>query len=151
MRDDRRERRASPGRLDEERVRDARRRVGLRLVERLGLEQRLGERLELVAVLDEQSVDLRVRLVDEPPDLVVDHLLGVARRSRAAPGEQRACASAGITATGPMAGAHPPAADHLPGDRGHLLDVGLGARGDVVEHDLLGHPAAERDLDLACR
>ncbi len=36
----------------------------------------------------------------------------------------------------------------MPGDLGEVLDVGLGAGGDVVEHDLLGRAAAERDLDL---
>ena len=45
--------------------------------------------------------------------------------------------------------AHSPAADHLARDRGDLVDVGLSSGGDRPEDDLLGHPAAERDLDLA--
>jgi hypothetical protein len=44
--------------------------------------------------------------------------------------------------------AHSPAPDHLSGDLGQLLDVGLGAGGDLAVDDLLGHAAAERDLDL---
>jgi hypothetical protein len=35
--------------------------------------------------------------------------------------------------------------------RGQLLDVGLGAGGEVAEDDLLGDAAAERDLDLPSR
>ena len=36
----------------------------------------------------------------------------------------------------------------MPGKPGQLLDVGLGARADLAEDDLLGDAAAERNLDL---
>ena len=41
------------------------------------LEQRLGERVELVAVVGEQLPDGLERLVDDAPDLVVDELRGL--------------------------------------------------------------------------
>src|SRR5215207_3724231 len=51
-------------------------RVGGILVERLLAQQRLGERVELAAVLGEQVADLGVGLFDDPPDLLVDEPLG---------------------------------------------------------------------------
>ena len=49
---------------------------------------------------------------------------------------------------GPTRGAHPPAPDHVARDLGELLDVGLGAGADRLEHDLLRHAAAEGHVDL---
>jgi hypothetical protein len=58
-------------------------------------------------------------------------------------------ASAGTTVTKPIASLIPPPSDHLPGDRGDALDVGLGAGGNRAVPDLLRDATAERDLDLA--
>src|ERR1700677_787558 len=51
--------------------------VGVGCVERLGLEQCLGEVLELVAVFFEQVCDLVVGCVDERAYLLVDGALGL--------------------------------------------------------------------------
>ena len=72
----------------------------------------------------------------------------VSGETSAAPGRNGPAPSRGITATGPIAGAHAPAADHLAGDLGELLDVRLRAGARLAEDDLLGGAAAERDLDL---
>src|SRR4051812_47504504 len=128
--------------------RDPRRRVGVVLVERLALEQRVGQRVEVLAPLGEQHRHVVVGVVDEPADLLVDELLRRLRRlgrSR----QQRALVVGGQHGDGPDALAHPPAADHAPGDGGELLDVGLRAGGDLAEDELLGDAPAERDLDLA--
>src|SRR5215467_15047793 len=58
-------------------------------VERLPLEQRLGHRFDLVAVLLDELARQRVLLVDDPPDFLVDLLHGrlgdvLLRRDRAA-------------------------------------------------------------------
>src|SRR6266508_3783723 len=127
-------------------VLDAGRRVRVVLVERLVLQQGLRERVELAAVLAQQRHDFLMRRVDDPADFLVDELLRVLRhlgRTReerpAAVGWEHRERSDGV--------AHAPAADHLARDLGQLLDVGLGAGRRLVEHDLLGGAAAERDLD----
>src|SRR5207302_3974572 len=51
---------------------DPRGRVRVGLVQRLVLEERLGERVEPPAMLLEHRHDLVVRAGDEPPDLLVD-------------------------------------------------------------------------------
>ena len=92
--------------------------------------------------------DLGVRLVDDPPHLAVDQLLrglGDLRDAR----QQRALGVGRDHGDRADRLAHPPAADHLARDPGQLLDVGLGARGDRAVDELLGDPAAERDLDPA--
>ena len=53
--------------------------VGGFLVERLGLEQRLGQRIELGALAAQQLEGARVRLVGQPPHLGIDRLLGQLR------------------------------------------------------------------------
>ena len=64
---------------------DARHGVGVDLVERLALEQRLGEGVELLAVVaDEPPVSPRVLLVDDPAYLLVDQLLGRLRTTAGA-------------------------------------------------------------------
>ena len=93
-----------------------------------------------------RSRDRLVRLVDDPPDLAVDHLLRRLGDLRDA-GQQRALGVGRDHGDRPDRLAHPPAADHLARDPGQLLDVGLGAGRDRAVHELLGDPPAERDLD----
>src|SRR2546429_198915 len=69
----------------------------------------------------------------------------------AAPGEATEdgrLAVAGYDRDGADRGAHAPAADHLAGDLGELLDVRLGAGAGLAVDDLLRGTAAERDSDL---
>ena len=81
--------------------------VGRLLVERLGLEQRLRERVQLAALARQQLGRVGVRLVGQPPHLGVDDLLRVLRGLRD-PGQQLAVwPSEGSTATGPIAGLMP--------------------------------------------
>ena len=88
----------------------------------------------------EQLGDLVVGALDEPAHLLVDEPLGVLG-GLADAREQRPWPSSDSTAIGPDRVAHAPAPDHLAGDLGELLDVGLGAGGDRAVHDLLGHAA----------
>src|SRR5204863_3220729 len=53
---------------------DAGGRVGVGLVERLALEEGLGQRVELVAVVAQQLAHLVLLLLDDPPGLAVDQL-----------------------------------------------------------------------------
>jgi len=117
-------------------------------VERFGGEQRPGERLELVAVVGEQPGDLGVGFVDDPTNLLVDQPLGLRGGLGGAWEQVVAGAFARQQRERPELVAHPPAADHLAGDLGQLLDVGLGAGGDLAVDDLLGDPTAEGDADL---
>ena len=94
---------------------DARRGVRIVLVERLVLEQRCGEPVELRAVLGEQFDDFLVGVVDDPAHLLVDQLL-CARRDLGRAGEQRALAVRRKHGDRPDRLAHPPAADHLAGE-----------------------------------
>jgi hypothetical protein len=59
--------------------RDAGGGVRVGLVERLVLEQRLGERVELRAIRAQQRLDVLVRRSDDPAHLVVDQLLRLGR------------------------------------------------------------------------
>ena len=83
-------------------MRDLGRGVGGVLVERLRAQQRVGQRLELAAVLVEQPRDLAVGLLDDPPHLLVDEALGQLGRLAGA-GQQRALLLRGSTAIGPIA------------------------------------------------
>jgi hypothetical protein len=58
---------------------DAGRRVGVVLVERLVLEQRLGKPVETIPVLSEEFGDVLVGLFDDTANLLVDELPGVLR------------------------------------------------------------------------
>ena len=98
-------------------------------------------------MLGEQLRDCAVGVLDDPLDLLVDELLGVLG-GLADAREQRPLAVVGEHRDGADRLAHAPAADHLAGDLGELLDVGLGAGGDRAVDDLLGDAAAERDVDL---
>jgi hypothetical protein len=96
--------------------------VGVRRVERLGLEQRMAEGVELVAMLAEHLGDLRMGVVDQTAHLLVDQALGVPGRLADA-GKERSGAVAREYGDRSDRIAHPPAADHLARDLGQLLDV----------------------------
>ena len=83
------------------------------------------------------SVTSACGVLDDALDLLVDQPLRL-RRGLAGAGEERALAVAGQQGDRPELVAHPPPADHLPRDLGQLLDVGLGAGGDLAVDDLLG-------------
>ena len=87
-----------------------------------------------------------VLLADDALHLGVDHLLRVLGGLGGA-GQQRALRVGRDHGDRPEGAAHAPASDHAAGDRGQLLDVGLGAGREVAEHDLLGDAAAEGDAD----
>ena len=90
------------------RSRDAGGCVRLVLVERLVLEQRAGERVELAAVLASAArTTSLVRLVDDPPHLVVDQLLRVRRDLGDTRGAAARAPSRAITASGPIASLMP--------------------------------------------
>src|SRR5919197_3053352 len=116
--------------------RDARRRVGVELVERLPLEQGLGERVELVAVLAQQRDDLRMGGLDDAPDLLVDQPLRRRRGRAVAAGVVRRDAVAREHGHRAYRVAHAPAAGHLARELGELLDVGFGT-GALVDIDAL--------------
>src|SRR5205823_7374750 len=122
--------------------------VGRGLVDRLLLQQALDERIELGPVRLEEGDDLLLGPVDDAPDLGVDQLLG-ALRGLGYAGQERPLAVAARDRDRPDLVAHAPAADHLAGDVGELLDVGLGAGRDLVVDDPLGGPAPQRHLDAA--
>jgi hypothetical protein len=94
-----------------------------------------------------RSVTAWVRPIDQAADLVVDELLGgLGRLARNA--QQRPEALGGKHGDEADRVAHPPPADHLPGDHRELLDVALGSGGDRSVHDLLRDAACDRDLEL---
>ena len=95
----------------------------------------------------EQRDDLLVRLLDDPAHLRVDEGLGFGR-GLGASRQERARPVARKDRNRTDRRAHPPATDHLARDLRQLLDVRLGARADLVEHDLLGRAPTESDLDL---
>ncbi len=86
----------------------------------------MGEVVELLAVLGEQLRDLRVRVLDDPVDLLIDQRLGVSR-GLARTGKRRPLSVAGQDGDWADFLAHPPAADHLARDLGELLEVRFGA------------------------
>src|SRR5204863_311242 len=110
--------------------------IGLVFVERLVLEQRCREGVELVAIALQKRDNFRVRRLDDPPHLVVDQLLRVLRDFGDA-WEERAAAVNRRDRDWPDFGAHAPASDHLTSDLCQLLDVGLGAGRRLLEDDLL--------------
>jgi hypothetical protein len=127
-------------------VLDAGGRVGVVLVERLVLQQRGRERVELPRFSCSATTSLcevsTIRRTSPSTSFCVSC------ETSAAPGRNGPEPSCGSTATGLIAELIP-AADHLAGDLGQLLDVGLGARARLAEDDLLGGSAPERDLIFA--
>ena len=117
-------------------------RVGVVLIERLVLEQRLGESVELVAVLGEDAGDIVVRCGDELAPLLVDQPLGLLRHLVRV--RQSVLREHG---DGPDRGVHPPSTDHLASDLCELLDVRLRAGGDIAEDNLFRRSSSQRDVD----
>ena len=122
--------------------------VGVVLVERLVLEQRGGERVELAAVLRSSATTSLVRLVDDAAHLVVDELAACAGETSAAPGRNGPAPSRGSTATGPIAELMPqrPTIWRAISVSCWMSDSAPVRR--LAEDDLLRRAAAERDLDL---
>jgi len=94
-----------------------------------------------LAVGSKQPRDLRIRGLDDPAHLLVHQPLGGLRGLRC-PGEERADAIHRQDGDRPDRAAHPPAPDHVTCDPRELLNVGLGAGGQIAEHELLGPPAS---------
>jgi hypothetical protein len=95
----------------------------------------LGQGVQAVPVGAQQVERRRVALLDDAADLGVDELQGVRRRPvrRRQPNHARR----GQDGDGAHGFAHPPAADHLAGDGGDLLEVGLGPGGDVLSAPMI--------------
>ena len=121
----------------------------LAAVDRLVLEQRLGDQLEAAAVLGDQLGGPLLLLGEDAGDLLVEQLGGVVAVLAAA--RHQVLAEEHLLLAAPRhradAVAHAPLADHPAGDAGGLLEVVGGAGVEVVEHDLLGDAAAHRLAD----
>jgi hypothetical protein len=124
---------------------DPRNLVGVRLLEGLFDEQRLGEGVELVPVLLELLESGDVALFDDPPHLGVDELqrglrhLGPTEGIHGALVEDRHWAD--------RLG-HAPTADHVAGQAGGLHHVRLRPGGDVAVHHFLGGTPSQHPDDL---
>ena len=114
---------------------------------------RVGERVELGAVLGEDVERHVVRLVDQLAHLVVDlegDLVGVVGRGpQVATEEDLALLLAERARTDRVA--HAVLGDHLARDLGRALDVVAGAGGDVAGDDLLGDAAAHQHRELVAQ
>ena len=110
------------------------------------LEQRTRERVEPRAILSQEGDYFVLRRGDDSAHLVIEELLGLRRHLR----------GAGEEGSRPIARDHGdwPSASLIPQRptiwraSEELIDVGLGARADLAEDELLGDAAAEGDLDL---
>src|SRR5262245_58060687 len=136
----------SRGLLERPRAQDPR---DLLAVERLTLEQRAGERVELLDVLFEDRPGPRGALEHQALDLAVDgqrRVLAVVLLTGHLAAEEDVLF---VLAEGQRAELvrHAPLADHLARHLGGLLEVVAGARRLLLEDDLLGRPAAEQDRD----
>src|SRR5207249_3320597 len=116
----------------------------LALVERLGLQERGGERDQLAAVLGEQAGRFALALLDDAPYLGVDQLGGRLAVGLALEGRREPVVVRGDEADRAELLAHPPAQHHLAGDLGDLLEVVLAARRDDAVDELLRRAPAER-------
>ena len=114
------------------------------------VEQAEHQRVEHVAVLDQDLPRLVVRRLDQPVDLLVDRggdLVGVVPAVRHVPAQERlAVAVAELARAQPLA--HAVLGDHAAGDLGGLLDVVGRAGGRLVEDQFLGGAAAEQHGQL---
>src|SRR3954453_4188379 len=114
-------------------------------LDRLALEQQLGDRLQALAMLGQDVACDLVRALDDAADLVVDlarDLVAVVRlRAELAP-EERLPVVVPEDARAELL-SHAEAHDHLLGRRRDLLEVVRRARGDLAEDDLLRGAAAE--------
>ena len=97
----------------------------------------------------QDDLALGVGVVDDGLDLLVDaagHLLGVGPGLGHGPADEHLVV-AGIVDHGAQPLAHAVLGDHLPGDVGGPFQVVGGAGGDVAQHHLLGHTAAQTHRD----
>src|SRR5713226_1985469 len=138
--------RGSGGFLERAGAEDAR---DLLAVEGLALEQRAGERVELLDVLPEDLPGAGGGVHHDALDLRVDEERGgfavVLGPSHLAPEEDVLL----VLAEGERAElvGHAPLADHLARHLGRLLEVVAGTRGLLLENDLLGAAPAQQDGD----
>src|SRR2546425_10257844 len=95
----------------------------LALVERLGLQERGGERDQLVAVLGEKTGRFALALLDDAPYLGVDQLGGHLAVGLALEGRREAVVLRGDEADWAELRTHSPAQHHLTGDLGDLPEV----------------------------
>src|SRR5208283_4757879 len=112
----------------------------LLLLDRLALDEDLGDLHQIAVVLGEDVPRALVRGLDDPADLVVDlarYLIGVVGLGRELAPEERLTVIVAEHAR-PELVAHSEPHDHLLGRRGHLLDVVGRAGRDLAEHELLG-------------
>src|SRR5256884_4087529 len=128
------------------RAQDARDLLG---VERLALEQRARERVQLLDVLLEDLPGARRAFEHDALDLTVDgerRLLAVVLRARDLPAEEDVLL---VLAEGerPQLVGHAPLAHHLARHLGGLLEVVAGTGRLLLQHDLLGGAAAHQDGD----
>ena len=129
-------------------MRDACRRVRVVLVERLVFEQCLGERSSRSRFSCRSSTTCScapttTRRTSSSMSFCVSG------DNSGPPPKRAAGAVAREQGERPDRGAHAPAADHLPGEPGQLVDVRLGAGADVAEDDLLGARPPSDTLILA--
>src|SRR4051794_9750604 len=132
-------------------------RLELLLLDRLALDEDLGDDLERVLVVGEDVLGALVRALDDPPDLVVDlpgDLVGVVGLGRELAAQERLAVVVTEDARAePLT--HAEAHDHLLGRRRDLLEVVGGAGRDLAEDDLLRGAAAEghghRVVELGAR
>src|SRR5215210_3574807 len=126
--------------LQRRRGREARDLQDLLFVERLPLQQRLGERLELLAVFGQEPAGLVMALVDDPEHLGVHGAGGLLAEGLITAVTAR-YTKVSVLAWGefdrPELLAHSPARDHPASEVGGLLDVVLGPGGLGAVDDLL--------------
>src|SRR4051794_20397249 len=121
-------------------------RLELVLLDRLALDEDLGDDLERVLALGQDVLGALVRALDDAADLVVDlagDLVGVVGLGGELPAQERHPVIVAEHARA-EALAHAEAHDHLLGRRGDLLEVVGRAGRDLLEDDLLRGAAAER-------
>src|SRR4051794_17740114 len=132
-------------------------RLELLLLDRLALDEDLGDDLERALVVGEDVLGALVRRLDDAADLVVDlagDLVGVVGLGRELAAQERLAVVVAEDARA-EALAHAEAHDHLLGRRRDLLEVVGGAGRDLAEDDLLRGAAAEghrhRVVELGAR
>src|SRR4051794_36660866 len=118
----------------------------LLLLDRLALDEDLGDRAQLLAVLGEQVLGALVRGLDDAADLVVGRggdLVGVVGLGRELAAEERLAVVVAEDARTELL-AHAEAHDHLLGRRRDLLEIVGRAGGDLAEDDLLRRATTQR-------
>src|SRR5918995_2995877 len=132
--------------LQRRRGREARDLQDLLLVQCLPLQQRPGERLELLAMLREEPAGLLVALIEDAPHLFVYDAGGLLAEGLLPTVTARSAqvrVFAGREFYRPHLLAHPPAGDHPPRKVGGLHYVALGPCGPGAVDDLLRCPSPQ--------